>query len=83
MKEATSVRQYAEWGMGGLQGSFPRLKDTLIYEERGERQIIMEVIVRLFNLRSNLVGINQIKNTFIPSLDKDCEKLINTFKNNH
>ena len=28
-KQATSVRQLSEWGMRGLQGSFPRLKDRL------------------------------------------------------
>lgn len=26
-KQAMSVRQMAEWGMGSLQGSFPHLKD--------------------------------------------------------
>jgi hypothetical protein len=35
-RQATSVRQLSEWGMRGLQGSFPRLKDRLLYEERGE-----------------------------------------------
>jgi hypothetical protein len=34
-RDATSVCQMAEWGMRGLQGSFPRLKDPLLYEERG------------------------------------------------
>ena len=31
--QATSCQQAAEWGMRGLQGSFPRLKDHIIYEE--------------------------------------------------
>ena len=35
-QQATSCRQAAEWGMRGLQGSFPRLKDRIIYEENGE-----------------------------------------------
>jgi len=34
--QATSVRQLSEWGMRGLQGSFPRLKDRIKYKERGE-----------------------------------------------
>ena len=34
-QQATSCRQAAEWGMRGLQGSFPRLKDRIIYEKRG------------------------------------------------
>lgn len=32
-REATSMRQWAEWGMQGVQASFPRLIDTLPYEE--------------------------------------------------
>ena len=35
-QQATSCRQAPEWGMRGLQGSFPRLKDRIIYEENGE-----------------------------------------------
>jgi hypothetical protein len=35
-RQATSVRQLSEWGMRCLQGSFPRLKDRLLYEERVE-----------------------------------------------
>ena len=67
-KEATSVRQLSEWGMRGLQGSFPRLKDKLVYEERGERLIIIKLIAHLYNIRSNLVGINQILNVYMPNL---------------
>ena len=40
-QQATSCRQAAEWGMRGLQGSFPRLKDHIIYEENGKRAIIL------------------------------------------
>jgi hypothetical protein len=35
-RQATLVRQMSEWGMRGLQASFPRLKDRIIYEENGE-----------------------------------------------
>ena len=28
-RDATSVRQLSEWGMRGLQGSFPKLKDRI------------------------------------------------------
>lgn len=73
-REATSVRQFSEWGMRGLQGSFPRLKDTLAYEERGERSTILELIVHVYNVRSTLVGINQILNSYMPSLDKSCDE---------
>jgi hypothetical protein len=69
--EATSLRQMAEWGMRGFQGSFPRMKDRLVYEEDGERKRIIQLTVMLYNARSRLVGINQIKNVFYPNLIKE------------
>ena len=68
---ATSVRQYAEWGMRALQGSFPRLKDRIKYEVHGERKEILQCIVLLYNFRARTVGLNQITNTFMPHLSKD------------
>ena len=70
-REATSMRQSSEWGMRALQSSFPRLKDRMIYEEMGERKIILKMMVLLFNLRSRRVGINQILNTYMPALELD------------
>jgi len=32
--QATSLRQSAEWGMSAIQGSFPCLKDWLIFFRR-------------------------------------------------
>ena len=69
--QATSVRQMAEWGMRGFQASFPRVKDQMRFEERGERHLIMQLIARLYNYRVNKVGINQIRNTFVPSLERN------------
>ena len=69
-REATSLRQMEEWGMRGIQGSFPRLKDKIIFEERGERQIIIQLIARLYNFRSNTVGINQLKSVYMPNLEE-------------
>lgn len=51
-REAMSMRQCVEWGMRAVQSSFRRLKDTMIYEEHGERQIIFDCLFHLFNLRS-------------------------------
>ena len=67
--EATSMRQSAEWGMRALQSSFPRLKDRFVYEEYGERRLMMKMILLLYNLRARKVGINQIKNTYMPALN--------------
>ena len=70
-RDATSVRQLSEWGMRGFQGSFPRLTDRLRYEEQGERRIILSMIVLLCNFRATNIGINQIRTTFLPKLEKD------------
>ena len=66
LQQATSVRQASEWGMRAFQGSFPRIKDRLLYEERGERKLILWCMVLLFNFRTRLVGINQILSTYMP-----------------
>jgi hypothetical protein len=69
--EATSMRQSAEWGMRAIQSSFPRLKDRMPYDERGERRIIFKFMLLLYNVRARRVGINQIRNTYMPHLNKD------------
>ena len=74
--EATSVRQMAEWGMRGLQGSFPWLKDRFIYEEHGERAIVLNLLPRLYNMRVNLIGINQIRSTFMPHFSIEAQDFI-------
>ena len=76
LREATSMRQAAEWGMRALQGSFPRLKARLRYEEHGERKCILQSIMLLYNFRARYCGINQIRTTFMPHLDKDCQAVI-------
>jgi hypothetical protein len=63
-RQVTSLRQSAEWGMRALQAGFPRLKDRLFYKETGERKCILYSLVLLFNLRSRIVGMNQISSTF-------------------
>jgi hypothetical protein len=65
------MRQAAEWGMRAIQSSFPRLKDTFVYEETGEHRIVMKMLCLLYNLRARTVGINQIKNVFMKQLDED------------
>jgi hypothetical protein len=69
-RQATSVRQLSEWGMRGLQGSFPRLKDHFIYEENGERKLAIHSIVLLYNFRASTVGLNQIQSSFMPFLER-------------
>jgi hypothetical protein len=75
-RQATSVRQMAEWGMRGLQASFPRLKDRLEYEEKGERQLILELIVYLYNYWATLVGLNQIQSVYMPWLRRSANTFV-------
>ena len=42
-----------------------------MYEETGERRIVMKMLCLLYNLRARTVGINQIKNVFMKQLDED------------
>ena len=47
--EATSFRQMSEWGMRAFQSSFPRIKDRLVYEEVGERLVVLKLLALLLN----------------------------------
>jgi hypothetical protein len=58
LRQATSVRQSAEWGMRVFQRSFPRLKNAMSYEERGERRLILESTILLSSFRAHQVGIS-------------------------
>ena len=62
--EATSIRQLSEWGMRMIQGSFPRLKEELYYKEKGDRQVILRLMVNLYNFTCTHIGITQIQNLF-------------------
>jgi len=70
-RQATPMRQAVEWGMCAIQSSFPRLKDTFVYEDTGERRILMKMLCLLYNLHACTVGVNQIKNVFMKQLDED------------
>jgi hypothetical protein len=71
------MRQAIEWGMRSIQSLFPRLKDLFVYEEGGERRIVLKMIVLLYNLCAHLVGINQIRNVYLASLNGDANQEIN------
>ena len=78
-RAATSVRQLSEWGMRGLQASFPRLKDRLPYEEVGERRVILRLIALLYNFRASTVGFNQIQTTYMPQLRQNAARATSNF----
>ena len=57
--------------MRAVQSSFPRLNDKFPFETRGEGRIAIKMMVLIYNLRARMVGINQIKNFFMPALNVD------------
>jgi DDE superfamily endonuclease len=76
-QQATSLRQAAEWGMRAIQSAFPRLKDRIHYEESGiERRVFLSLVPLLYNFRLNLVGLNQLRNVYVPSLSADSRYII-------
>jgi hypothetical protein len=75
-EQATSLRQAAEWGMRAIQGAFPRMKDAIRIEENGERAVILNLLPLLYNYRLAKVGLNQLRNVYVPSWSVDAEFLI-------
>ncbi|KAA1473663.1 hypothetical protein DENSPDRAFT_780286 [Dentipellis sp. KUC8613] len=64
-REILSYRQTAEWGMRALQGSFGRLRVPLNISHIPKRADILELCLRLHNLRTLKVGINQIRTVYM------------------
>ena len=61
----TSLRQASEWGMRGLQGTFPRCKKRLPSDAK-QRRLVIESIVLIHNFRSAHAGRSQIATVFDP-----------------
>jgi len=77
--QATQLRQAAEWGMRAIQSAFPRLTEALKYEECGkERQVYLMLMCLLCNFRLESVGLNQIRNVYVPEWSKDAEYIISS-----
>lgn len=64
--QLTSYRQTAEWGNRGLQGSFGRLRMPLPIGSVSARGDMLEICFRLYNLRAREVGLNQIREVYMP-----------------
>jgi hypothetical protein len=56
----TSLRQASEWGMHGLQGTFPRCKKRLPSDPALCR-LVVEAIVLVHNYRTDFIGYSQIR----------------------
>ena len=66
-----SLRQGSEWGMRGLQGSFPRFKRRLPGNALKQKRMF-ESIILIHNFRTHLLGCNQISAVF----DSEYERVI-------
>ena len=51
------------------------MKDRFAYEETGEQGMMMKSLLYLFNLRSRMVGINQIRNVYMPHLLRNADEI--------
>ena len=67
--------------MRAIQSAFPRLKDKMKYQEDGgpERRMLLKLAVMLYNYRLELVGLNQIRNTYVPQWSKDADYMMCSF----
>jgi hypothetical protein len=70
-RQATLAQHTAEWGMRMIQTSFPWIKDQLVYKERGERRICLKALVLMYNMHERMVGIIQIRNTYMKHLNRN------------
>jgi hypothetical protein len=72
--------------MRALQGLFPWLKEKILFEERGDRKIRLNLMVLLYNFQVSKVGQNQIGSVYMPyliklyltALGKICKEVIQT-----
>jgi hypothetical protein len=64
-QELLSYRQTAEWGNRALQGAFGRLRIPLEINHSSCRQQLIEICICLHNLRTNRVGLNEIRNVYM------------------
>jgi hypothetical protein len=79
--QLTSYRQSAEWGMRAFQGLFGRLRVPLNIQDNHGRARLLEICVRLNNLRANFVGISQIQSVYQPIWTEEDEEIWFNFEN--
>ena len=64
-----SLIQASEWGMRGLQGSFPRFKKRLP-SDKSKRKNIIQSIVLVHNFHTEIMGCCQINAVFDPEYER-------------
>ena len=63
--QATSIRKLSEWGMRIIKGSFVRLKEPSLFEKMRDQQLVLRLIVHLYNFQTAQVRINHIMNSYM------------------
>ncbi|KAI7944930.1 hypothetical protein MJO28_010625 [Puccinia striiformis f. sp. tritici] len=76
--QLVSARQAAEWGMRSIQGSFSRLKLPLPAADHKYRAEVIELAVRLHQVKCRSVGINQTQ-TVYQTVESENRMLAGTF----
>jgi hypothetical protein len=67
--------------MRELQGSFPGLKDRIIYlDDMADRKLFLQLIPMIYNFRSKFGGLNQIRSTFYPNFELNGDNVLNVFE---
>ena len=61
---------FDKWRSGECE-PFPRLKEKFYFEERGERNVMLNLMVLLYNFQASKVGQNQIRNIYMPFLNRN------------
>ncbi len=65
----TLLRQACEWGMRGMQGTFPRCKKRLPGDDEMPH-LVLDAIVLVHNFQADYVGYSQIKTVFNPEYER-------------
>jgi hypothetical protein len=66
----TLLRQASEWGMRGMQGTFPRRCKKRLPGDDEMRRLVLDAIVLVHNFRSDYVGYSQIRTVFDPEFER-------------
>ena len=67
-------------GMQLVQGSFPCLKDQILFSnDMVECNVFLHIIPMILNFRTKYVGLNQIRSAFYPQYDLQGKNVIDIF----
>jgi len=79
------VRVSAEWGCGALKSAYARLTVPLPAARSEHRRRIIETCVFMFNVRTRMVGINQIRAVYgsLANTVDDADRVLQYYRLNN